>query len=72
MMTTLLSDKQLKSITGGALETPSWFCTAFLPSGNVDYIVPAGSATEAADKVHAMTGASQVNCTKHSSGLPTE
>lgn len=64
-----LTNKQMSSITGGEF----WFCTYkggqqdsddVLPPIGPDIIVEANSAGEAADKVHEITGASQVNCTR--------
>lgn len=67
-----LTNKQMSSIYGGAL----WLCTyklagmhvcpeddgQLLPIGN-SVVIEAASAVEAADMVHAQTGAIQVNCT---------
>ena len=68
-----LTNKQMSMVIGGE----SWFCTYFLadslltpPTENGEevpvshnMVVEASSAIEAADIVHARTGASQVNCT---------
>lgn len=66
-----LTKKQMSSIVGGEF----WFCTyrteqqSTLEGGDdpigPSIIVEAGSAIEAADLVHAMTGATQVNCTRN-------
>lgn len=71
MKANLLSNKQLRNITGGAHEIYTWFCTAFVDGEKHNYEVPAASAVEAADYVHAITGASQVNCTKDHTFNPT-
>lgn len=70
-----LTNRQMSSIVGGDL----WYCT-YVPVHPVptppptsdgygtigpSIIVEAGSAQEAANKVHAMTGATQVNCTRN-------
>lgn len=65
-----LTNKQMSSIIGGEL----WYCTyVATQQGTINngeaigpsIIVEASSAVEAADIVHSMTGATQVNCTRN-------
>jgi len=69
-----LTNKQMLSITGGSL----WFCTYKSSASQEEMevrderdpigdsiIVEANSAVEAADKVHAQYGTTQVNCTRY-------
>lgn len=62
---TQLSKKQMNAVKGGNNDLTKFECVAFLPDGTKQtYPVYAPGHVEAADAVHELTGAGQVNCTE--------
>lgn len=62
---TQLSKKQMNAVKGGN-NVEAFECVAFLADGEKQtYKVDAVDHYAAADKIHAITGAGQVNCTRY-------